>query len=74
MPKTIKINTTHFIFIMKIPKKRELRQIASNHLPHIESKDFMKLYKHHSKETFSILVNDGTFSSDNPIRFRKKLL
>ena len=30
MPKTIRLNATHY-FIMKIPKKREFQQIASNH-------------------------------------------
>ena len=32
-------------FIMKIPNKRELQQIAFNHLSDIEFKDFMNLYK-----------------------------
>ena len=31
-------------FIMKIPNKRELQQIASNYLSDIDFKDFMKLY------------------------------
>ena len=30
LPKTIRLNATHY-FIMKIPSKRELQQIASNH-------------------------------------------
>ena len=30
---------------MKIPNKRELEQIASNHSSDIDFKDFMKLYK-----------------------------
>ena len=30
MPKTIRLNATH-CFIIKIPNKRELQQIASNH-------------------------------------------
>ena len=29
LPKTIRLNATHY-FIMKIPNKRELQQIASN--------------------------------------------
>ena len=53
---------------MKIPNKRELQQIASNHSSGIEFKDFIKLYKDYSKEPFSFLVNDTTLSSDNPIR------
>ena len=30
VPKDVRLNSTHF-FIMKIPDKRELRQIALNH-------------------------------------------
>ena len=30
VPKYVKINSTHF-FIMKIPNKKELQQIAANH-------------------------------------------
>ena len=41
VPKTIKLNATHFI--MKIPNERELQQIASNHSSDIDFKDFMKL-------------------------------
>ena len=42
--KTIRLNATHY-FIMKIPKKRELRQKASNHSSNIDFKGFIKLYK-----------------------------
>ena len=59
---------------MKIPNKRELQQIASNHLSDIDFKNFVKLYKDYTKEPFSFLVNDTTLSSDNPLRFRKNLL
>ena len=55
---------------MKIPNKRELQQIASNHLSDIDFKDFMKL----CKEPYSFLVNHTTLASDNPIRFRKNVL
>ena len=58
---------------MKIPNKRELSQIASNHSSDIDFKDFMKVYKYHTKEPYSFLVNDTTLSSDNPLRFRKNL-
>ena len=30
LPETVRLNARHY-FIMKIPKKRELQQIASNH-------------------------------------------
>ena len=59
---------------MKIPNKRELQQIASNHSSDIELKDSMKLYKDYTRKPFSILVNDTTLLSDNPLRFMKNLL
>ena len=48
VPKTIRPNATHY-FIMKIPNKRELQQIASNHSSDIDFKDFIKLYKEYTK-------------------------
>ena len=50
---------------MKIPNKRELQQIASNHFSDIDFKDFMKLYKEYTKEPYSFLLNDWTLSSDD---------
>ena len=38
---------------MKIPHKRELQQIASNHSSDIDFKDLMKIYKDYTKEPFS---------------------
>ena len=65
VPKDVKLNTTHF-FIMKIPNKRELQQIAVNLSSDI---DFKKC----TDGPYSFLVNDTTLSSDNPLRFRKNL-
>ena len=48
VPKTIRLNATHY-FIIKIPNKRELQQIASNHSSDIDFKDFMKLYTDYTK-------------------------
>ena len=45
---------------MKIPKKKELQQIASNHLSDIDVKDFVKRYKDYAEESFSFFVNDAT--------------
>ena len=73
VPKDVRLNSTHF-FIMKIPKKRELQQIALNHSSDIDFKDFMNIYKKSTKEPYSFLVNDTTLPSDDPVRFRKNLL
>ena len=59
---------------MKIPKKRELNQIASNRPSDIDFKDFMKLYKDHTKETYSFLVNDTTLPLDHLLRIRMNRL
>ena len=74
-PKTVTLNATHYhYFIMKIPNKRELLEIASNYSSDINLKAFMNLYKDYTKEPYSFLVNDTTLSSDTPLRFRKNLL
>ena len=73
MPKIIKLNATHY-FIMKGPNKRKFQQIVPNHLSDIDLKDFMKISKDYTKEPYLFLVNDTTFSSDNPLRFSKNLL
>ena len=70
VPKTIKLNVTHY-FIMKIPAKRELQQIALNDLHDIEFKDFMKLCKNYIKETYSFLVNNATLLLENSLRLRR---
>ena len=73
VPKDVRLNSTHF-FIMKMPNKRELRQIALNHSSDIDFKDFMKIYKKYTKEPYCFLVNDTTIPSDDLLRFRKNLL
>ena len=59
VPKTTRLNVTDY-FIMKIPDKRELQQIASNHSSDIDFKDFIKLYKDYIKEPNSFLANNTT--------------
>ena len=72
VPKDVRLNSTHF-FIMKIPNKRELQQIALNHSSDIDFKDFIKIYKKCTAEPYSFLINDATLASDNPLRFRKNI-
>ena len=69
VPKDVRLNTTHF-FIAKIPNKRELQQIALNHSSDISTKDFIKIYEKCTAEPYSVLVNDNTLASHNPLRFR----
>ena len=44
VPKIIKLNCRHY-FIMKIPNKREIQQIALNHSTDNDFRDLMNLYK-----------------------------
>ena len=59
---------------MKIPNRKELPQIALNHSSDIDFKDFMKIYKKCTADSYSFLFNDTALPSDNPLRFRKNLL
>ena len=61
-------------FIMKIPNKRELQQIAFNHSSDIDFKDFTNLYKKCATKPYYFLVSDATLASDNPLGFRKNLV
>ena len=59
---------------MKIPNKRELQQIATNHSSDINTKDFIKIYRKCTDKPYSFLVIDTTLlPSNNPLRFRKNL-
>ena len=71
VPKDVRLNSTHF-FIMKIPNKRELQQIALNHSSDINSKGSINIYKKCTAEPYSflVIVIDATLASDNPLRFR----
>ena len=60
VPKTIRLNATDY-FIMKIPNKRELQQVPSNHSSDTDFKDFIKLYKKYAEEPDSFLVGDTTY-------------
>ena len=71
--KNITLNSTHY-FVMKIPNKQVLLQIAFNHSSDIDFNDFMNLYKKSTAKPYSYLVIDTTLASDNPLRFRKNLL
>ena len=73
VPKDVRLNSTHF-FIMKIPSKRELQQIALNHSSDIDFKDFMKIYKKCTAGPYSFLVIDTTLPSDDALSFRKNIL
>ena len=72
VPKDARLNTSHF-FIAKIPNKRELQQIAINHLSDINTKDFANIYRKCTDESYSFIVIDTMLASNNPLRVRKNL-
>ena len=73
IPKDVRLNTNHF-FIAKIPKKKELQQIAINHSSDIKTENFINIYRKCTVEPYSFFVDDTTRASNNPLRFRKNLL
>ena len=52
VPKDVRLNSTHF-FIMEIPNKRELQQIALNNSSDVYFKDFIKIYKKCTAEPYT---------------------
>ena len=58
---------------MKIPNKRELKQISINHSADVDFKDFINIYRKCTLEPYSFLADDKSLPSDNPLRFRKYL-
>ena len=68
IPKNIRLNSTHY-FVMNIPNKRELQQIAFNHSSNTDFQDFMSTAK-----PYSFWIIGTTFASYNSSLFRKNLL
>ena len=58
---------------MKSPNKGELYQIALNHSPDIDFKDFMKNYRKYVVEPHSFLLNGTTLPSNNLFKVFKKI-
>ena len=61
IPKNIRLNSTHF-FIMKIPNKQELQQVAFNHSSDFDFKDFINIYKKFTEKSYSFLVINTTLA------------
>ena len=52
VPKNVRNNSTHF-FILKIPNKRELMQIAINHSSDINTGYFIEIYRKCTDKPYS---------------------
>ena len=71
VPKNIRLNSTLW-FVMKIPSKRELQQIAFNHSSDIDFQQFINLYKKCTEKLYYFLLIDAILASDNIFNKRKK--
>ena len=69
----VRLNSTHYL-IMKINNRRELQNIAIDHSADIDYKNFMKIYRECTKETFYFLTINTTLPASDPLKFRKNLL
>ena len=73
VPKNIRLSLTHY-FVMKIPNKRQLQQIAFHHASEIDFQDFMNLYKKCTAKPYPFWVIHTTLASGNSLSYRKNLL
>ena len=64
----------HTNFLKKVPNKQEFQQFAFNQSLDIDFKDFINLYTKCTAKSYSFLVIDATFASDNLSRFRTNLV
>ena len=72
VPKNIRLNSTH-IFVMTIPSKRKIQQIAFNHSLDIDLQDVMRPCKKCTTKSYSFFIIDTTLASDNSTHFRNNL-
>ena len=59
VPKDVRLNCTHYI-LFGLTNKKELQNIAINHSADIDYKDFIKIYRDCTKESFNFLTIDTT--------------
>ena len=70
VPKDVRLYSAHYI-IFKVNSRTELQNIAINHSADIDYKEFLKMFRNCTKEPYSFLSINTTFSADNPLKFRK---
>ena len=59
---------------MKIHNRKELQNIGVSHSADIDYKDFLKIYRKCTSETYSFLTVNNTLPANNSLIFRKNLL
>ena len=75
VPKDVILNCTHYI-IFKLNNKRELQNIAINHSADIDYKDFVKIHRDCTKESYHFLTIDTAHPIDKRFKmnFNDKML
>ena len=56
-PKDARLNSTHYI-LMKIGNKKELKSIAEENSGHLDFKEFLKIYKHCTRDPYLFMMVD----------------
>ena len=69
VPKDVRLNFTHYL-IRKIHDGRDLQNIVKNNSADIDYKDFVKINRNCTNESYSFLTIDTTLPAYNPMRFR----
>ena len=69
VPNDVRLNSTHYL-IMRINKRKELKNIGINHSADIDFNDFMRIYRECTRKPYSFLTVD-TLPASDPLRFRK---
>ena len=59
---------------MKINNKNELQNITTKHSVDINYKDFVKIYRECTKESYSFLTVDTTLPVSDPLRLKTNIL
>ena len=59
---------------MKINNKKELQNIATKRSVDINYKDFVKIYRECTKESYSFLTIDTTLPASDTLRLKTNLL
>ena len=71
--KEVRLSSTYYL-LMKIHKKRELQQIAIDHLIDTDYKDFMNIYRKCTKKPYCFLTIDTRLPANHFLRFRQIFL
>ena len=72
VPKDVTLNSTHYL-IMKINNRKELQNIAINHLADIDYNNFVRIYRECTRKTYSFLTIDTMLPASDSLRFRKNV-